>query len=96
MVMIPNELLTTLKGINSGELRFNIELTDSKNQIDRIERIVNLFIITVLDVALIIGTSQIVVNVENLPFIFYVYLIGSVICTVWLIYKMIISKFRRF
>ena len=96
MVMIPNELLTTLKGINTGELRFNIELTDSKNQIDRIERIVNLFIITVLDVALIIGTSQIVVNVEDLPFIFYVYLIGSIICTIWLIYKMIISKFRRF
>lgn len=97
LISIPNEMLTTLKGINSGELRFNIELTDSKNQIDRIERIVHLLIITVLDVALIIGTSQIVVNVgDNLPFIFYVYLIGSVICTCWLLYKMIISKFRKF
>lgn len=96
MVMIPNELLTTLKGINTGELRFNIELTDSKNQVDRIERLVNLCIVTVLDVALILGTSHIMVNVSELPLIFYVYLIGSIICTVWLIYKMIISKFRRF
>lgn len=94
LVLIPNELLTTLKGINSGELRFNIELTDSKHQIDRIERIVHLIIITVLDVAFIIGTSQIIVKVDsNLPFIFYVYLLGAIICTLWLLYKLIISRF---
>ena len=96
LLLIPNEALTTLKGINSGELRFNIELTDSKHQIDRIERIVHLIIISALDVAFIIGTSQMVLNAEeNLPFIFYLYMLGAIICTVWLLYKLIISKFKR-
>ena len=96
LLLIPNEALTTLKGINSGELRFNIELTDSKPQIDRIERIVHLIIISALDVAFIIGTSQMVLNAEeNLPFIFYLYMLGAIICTVWLLYKLIISKFKR-
>ena len=96
LLLIPNEALTTLKGINSGELRFNIELTDSKHQIDRIERIVHLVIISALDVAFIIGTSQMVVKAENdLPFIFYIYLLGAIVCTLWLLYKLIISKFKR-
>ena len=96
LFLIPNEALTTLKGINSGELRFNIELTDSKHQIDRIERIVHLVIISALDVAFIIGTSQMVVKVDNnLPFIFYLYLLGAIVCTLWLLYKLIISKFKK-
>jgi len=95
MVMIPNELLTTLKGINTGELRFNIELTDSKHQIDRIERIVHLIIVTVLDVAFIIGASQMIEKIAAFPFIFYVYLSGAIICTVWLLFKLIFSKFRK-
>ena len=96
LMVLPNEALTTLKGINSGELRFNIELTDSKHQIDRIERIVHLLIITVLDVAFILGTSQIIVHYDNgYPFIFYVYLFGTILCTLWLLYKLIMSKFKR-
>lgn len=96
LLLIPNEALTTLKAINSGELRFNVELTDSKHQIDRIERIVHLIIISALDVAFIIGTSQIVVKTEDkLPFIFYLYMLGATICTVWLLYKLIISKFKK-
>ena len=96
LLLIPKEALATLKGINSGELRFNVELTDSKHQIDRIERIVHLIIISALDVAFIIGTSQIVVKTENdLPFIFYLYMVGAIICTVWLLYKLIVSKFQK-
>lgn len=96
LLLLPTEALTTLKGINSGELRFNVELTDSKHQIDRIEKIVHLTIISVLDVAFIIGTSQMVVKAEdNLPFIFYLYMLGAIICTVWLLYKLILSKFQK-
>lgn len=96
LMLLPSEALNILKGINTGELRFNIELTDSKHQIDRIERIVHLLIITVLDVAFILGTSQIVVNTSSgLPFIFYVYLGGTIVCTVWLLYKLMMSKFKK-
>lgn len=96
LFLLPGETLATLKGINSGELRFNIELTDSKHQVDRIEKIVHLTIISALDVAFIIGTSQIVVKTEEVPFIFYLYLLGAIICTLWLLYKLIISKFKKF
>lgn len=96
LFMLPSEVLTTLKGINRGELRFNIELTDSKHQIDRIEKIVHLIIVSALDVAFIIGTSQMVVKAkESLPFIFYIYMLGAIICTLWLLYKLIISKFKK-
>ena len=95
LLLLPNEALTTLKGINNGELRFNIELTDSKHQIDRIEKIVHLVIVSALDVAFIIGTSQIVKAENTLPFIFYLYLFGAIICTLWLLYKLIISKFKK-
>lgn len=93
LLLLPSEALTTLKGINNGELRFNIELTDSKHQIDRIEKIVHLIIVSALDVAFIIGTSQMIEN--NLPFIFYLYLFGAIISTLWLLYKIIISKYKK-
>ena len=96
LVYIPNELLTFLQGINSGELRFNIELNDSKHQIRNIEQLVHLVIITILDVAYIIGTSLIVMNHEDdLPFIFYIYLILGGLCTLWLFYKLFRSKLKN-
>ena len=96
LVYIPNELLTFLKGVNSGELRFNIELNDSKHQIRNIEQLVHLVMITILDVAYILGTSLIVMqNHDDLPFIFYIYLIMGGICTVWIFYKLFMSKLKN-
>lgn len=96
LVYIPNELLTFLQGVNSGELRFNIEINDSKHQIRNIEQLVHLVIITILDVAYIIGTSLIVINNKHdLPFIFYIYLILGGVCTVWLFYKLFRSKIKN-
>ena len=96
LVYIPNELLTFLKGVNSGELRFNIELNDSKHQIRNIEQLVHLVMITILDVAYILGTSLIVMqNHDDLPFIFYIYLIMGGICTIWIFYKLFMSKLKN-
>ena len=96
IVYIPNELLSFLKGVNSGELRFNIELNDSKHQMRNLEQLVHLCMITILDVAYILGTSLIVMQKDNnLPFIFYIYLILGGICTVWIFYKLFTSKLRN-
>lgn len=96
LVYLPNEALTFLKGINSGELKFNIEIGDSKHQLRNIEQLVHLVIITILDVAYIIGTSLIVINNKNdLPFIFYIYLILGGLCTLWLFYKLFSSKWKN-
>lgn len=93
LVYLPNEMLSFLKGVNSGELRFNIELNDSKHQMRNLEQLVHLCMITILDVAFILGTSLIVMNrKDDLPFIFYIYLIFGIICTIWILYKLFISK----
>lgn len=96
MVYLPNEMLSFLKGVNSGELRFNIELNDSKHQMRNLEQLVHLCMVTILDVAYILGTSLIVMQSDGeLPFIFYVYLIFGGICTVWIFYKLFSSKIRN-
>ena len=96
LVCLPNEMLSFLKGVNSGELRFNIELNDSKHQMRNLEQLVHLCMVTILDVAYILGTSLIVMQSDgNLPFIFYVYLILGGICTVWIFYKMFTSRIRN-
>ena len=96
LVYLPNEMLSFLKGVNSGELRFNIELNDSKHQMRNLEQLVHLCMVTILDVAYILGTSLIVMQSNgDLPFIFYVYLLLGGICTVWIFYKMFTSKIRN-
>ena len=96
LVYLPNEMLSFLKGVNSGELRFNIELNDSKHQMRNLEQLVHLCMITILDVAYILGTSLIVMQKDdNLPFIFYIYLILGGICTIWIFYKLFTSKIRN-
>ena len=96
LVYLPNEMLSFLKGVNSGELRFNIELNDSKHQMRNLEQLVHLCMVTILDVAYILGTSLIVMQSDgDLPFIFYVYLILGGICTIWIFYKMFTSKIRN-
>ena len=96
LVYLPNEMLSFLKGVNSGELRFNIELNDSKHQMRNLEQLVHLCMVTILDVAYILGTSLIVMQSNgDLPFIFYVYLLLGGICTVWIFYKMFTSRIRN-
>ena len=96
LVYLPNEMLSFFKGINSGELRFNIEINDSKHQMRNLEQLVHLCMVTILDVAYILGTSLIVMQSDgDLPFIFYIYLIFGGICTVWIFYKMFVSKIRN-
>ena len=93
---IPNETLSLLRGINNGELRFQMELNDSKNQMNRIEDIFHQAIITILDLAFIIGISVMaVMNKGKLPFIFYLYLLLAALFTIWLFLKMFYSKIKR-
>jgi ubiquinone biosynthesis protein len=96
LVYLPNELLSFLQGVNSGDLRFNIELNDSKHQLRNIEQLVHLVMITILDVAYILGTSLIVMRADKkLPFIFYIYLILGGICTAWIFYKLFVNRLKN-
>jgi ubiquinone biosynthesis protein len=95
LVSIPSELLSTLKGINNNELRFNVELFNSNKLTDSISTIAHQIIIALIDSALIIGMGIIASNNKTLPNIFYIYLIISLTCSLYLIYKIIINKLTR-
>lgn len=96
IISIPSETLSILKGINNGELKFNIELNDSKHQLQKIENILYQIIITILDVALILGISiMTMLDKSRESNIYYIYIILSIIFTLWLFYKMVISKIKN-
>lgn len=95
LMLIPNEALTLLKGINTGDLRFNVEMTDSNGQINRMEKLFHLAIITIIDVALIIGISLMCLNDKKNKILFNFYILGALICTIWLFFKLLSSKLRR-
>lgn len=94
LVNIPNELLMALKGINTGELRFNIEMNDSKLQSIHLDTIIHQFIIAIVDVSFIIGISIMASN-SKFSLVFYFYCLISLLCTMWLLLKMKKSKKRR-
>ncbi|MBO5139006.1 MAG: AarF/ABC1/UbiB kinase family protein [Bacilli bacterium] len=94
LTMIPKETLSLIKAINNGEVRFNVELNDSKHQIKKIEGIVHEVVLALLDVSFIIATSIIVMNNNReLPFIFYTYLFFAIICSLLLVINVL--KKRR-
>lgn len=95
LMLIPNEALTILKGINSGDLRFNVEMTDSTGQVARMEKLFHLAIVTIIDVALLISIGLMCMTDSKHPVIFTFYLIGCIICSLWLFIKMLLSKFKR-
>ncbi len=96
LVSIPSETLTLLKGVNDGELKFNIEINDSKNQLERMEKLIHLAIVTILDLAFIIGISiMAVMHKGELPLVFYLYVILSLVFTLWIFFKMGIAKIKR-
>ena len=95
LMLIPNEALTMLKGINTGDLRFNVEITDSNGQISRMEKLFHLAIITTIDVALIIGISLMCLGENKHNILFNIYILGTIICTIWLFLKLLLSRLRR-
>ncbi len=96
LVSLPKEALTLIRGVNEGELKFNIEINDSKNQLERMEKIVHLALVTVLDLAFIIGISiMAVMNKGELPLVFYLYVCLALVFTFWIFYKMGISRIDR-
>jgi ubiquinone biosynthesis protein len=95
LVSIPNEILTFFKGVNTGELRFNIEMNDSKNQVNQILDIFHQGIIAILDVAFIIGISLMVSNDYEFSLSYCLYVVCAGVFTTWLFLKMVANKFKK-
>ena len=95
---IPLDIHNTLNEIVSGDVKFNVEVSDSNKQIDRLEKMVHRIVVCALDVAFIVGASLIAskeVVTKEQKFLFYLYIILATIFTIWLFIKMYIDKLNR-
>ena len=87
---IPNELLNLISDINKGETKFDIEMSNSGKQIDKLEVMLHQLVIGILDAALLLGASMVTsVTLRN------IYIIIAVILTIWLVFRMIIDRIHK-
>lgn len=87
---IPNELLNLITDINRGETKFDIEMTNSDKQVDKIENMLHQVVIGILDAALLLGASLVnSVTLRN------IYIAIAVVLTIWLIIQMIIDGIHK-
>jgi len=95
---IPKEVHEVLKGINRGETKVNVEITDSHVALDRFEKMIHRIVVCILDVAFIVGAALMVsngLNTKDQRFLFYVYVAIGFIFTVWLFIKMLIDRIHN-
>ena len=90
MVEIPKELSTFIKSVNNGETKFKVEMSQSKNHIDKLENLVHELVLGFIDGCLIIATT--IVKEQDLKQYFF---IGAIIVTIWLILKMVYDIIHR-
>ena len=90
MINIPKEVNTFVKSLNDGDTKFKFELSDSTNQIDKIEKLLHELIIGIIDASLILASS--LVTDEVIKKIFIVFII---ILSTWLFIKMIFDHFHK-
>lgn len=80
---IPNETLKLLTSLNRGETNFNVELNDSDNKIDKLEKMLHQVIIGLLDSSLILGATLV-----NNILLRNIYMVCAFVLTIWLFVKM--------
>lgn len=90
LLEVPTEVNSLLKSINSGQAKFKVELSESANQVDKLENLVHEVVIGFIDGCLIISTAII-----DIPEIKNVLIVLIVILTAWLIIKMIKDLIHR-
>ena len=90
LIDIPKEVTSLLKSINTGQTKFKVELSESANQVDKLENLVHELIIGFVDGCLVIACS--IVNDINMKSLFFALII---LLTIWLLAKMIKDLMHR-
>ena len=78
------------ESLNNGETKFKFELSDSSNQVDKIEKLVHELIIGFIDGCLIISLSFI-----SSPSFRFIILIFIILLSTWLLIRMLIDHNHR-
>lgn len=90
LIDMPGEVNTLLKSINSGQTKFRVELSESANQVDKLENLVHEVVIGFIDGCLVIATA--IIDIKELK------IIGEILVfllTTWLVIKMIKDIIHR-
>ena len=90
LIDMPKEVNTLLKSINSGQTKFKVELSESANQVDKLENLVHEVVIGFIDGCLVIATAII-----DIPELKTVGVVLVFILTLWLLIKMIKDLIHR-
>ena len=95
---IPKEVNTTLKSINRGEVKINIELVNKNQYLDRFEKMVHRLVVGIIDVSFILSAAMLAsngVSGKNEKFMFIVFVLVAAFLTIWLFFKMYMDKLNR-
>ena len=90
LIDLPTEVNTLLKSVNSGQTKFKVELSESANQVDKLENLVHEVVIGFIDGCLVIATA--IIDIKELK------IIGGILVfllTTWLVIKMIKDIIHR-
>lgn len=90
LVSIPNEVLTFFKAMNNGDNKIKFEMSGSKRQVDKIEKLLHELIIGIIDASLILALSN-----EQNELIRKVLIICIIILSLWLFIKMLIDHIHK-
>ena len=90
LVKLPGEVSNLITSINNGEIKFKVEFSDSKNHIDKLEKLLHELIIAFIDGILIVCFCFSQPGRQKVILFF-----GIVILSVWLIIKMLYDHIHK-
>ena len=89
-IELPLELSNFIKAVNRGESKFKVELSDSSNQVDKLENLVHELIVGFLDGCLIV--SSVIIDNDEIRIIFIILIF---ILTAYLLVRMLIDHLHK-
>ncbi|MEE3343188.1 MAG: AarF/UbiB family protein [Bacilli bacterium] len=90
LINLPDESLKLVKSINRGEVNFKIELNDSEHKIDKLEAMLHLIVVGLLDASLLLGAS-----IVDSIFLRNIYLGFACVLSIWLVIRMYIDYINK-
>ena len=90
LVKLPGEVSNLITSINNGEIKFKVEFSDSKNHIDKLEKLLHELIIAFIDGILIVCFCFSQPGRQKVILFF-----GIVILSIWLIIKMLYDHIHK-
>lgn len=90
LIDMPHEINSLLKSINTGQTKFKVELSESANQVDKLENLVHEVVLGFMDGCVIIATAII-----DVPELKKAGVVLIVIISIWLLIRMMKDIIHR-